>query len=109
MNKQQHTPKIPKGYPITGEIVACKAKEGYALCSGDFEVALVNLDALSPDASRDYALSIVRAVNSHQALIEALGQAHLAVQELCNDQDPANECWNVLRQIENALEQAKCS
>ncbi len=71
--------KTPKGYPITGELTACKAKEGYALCSGDFEVAIVNLDAVSPDASREYALSIKRAVNSHAALVEALELARQCI------------------------------
>lgn len=81
--------KIPKGYPITGHLIACKAKEGYALCSGDFEVALVNLDAVSPDASREYALSIVRVVNNHGLLIEAMQRAA--------DMLPANAACGILR------------
>ena len=30
----------------------------------------------------------------------ALSIAEAGLQELCNDQDPANECWNTLRAIQ---------
>lgn len=37
------------------------------------------------------------------ALLAALMEAESAIQELCNDQDPANECWAVLGRIRAAI------
>lgn len=36
-------------------------------------------------------------------LLEALQRAEIAVAELCQDQNPANECWNILREVRTAL------
>lgn len=40
------------------------------------------------------------------AMYQALLSAEIAAAELCQGQDPANECWNTLRQIRDALELA---
>lgn len=44
-----------------------------------------------------------RLIAAAPELYEALEQAEIAVQELCNDQNPANECWNILRSVRTAL------
>jgi len=38
---------------------------------------------------------------------EALKVAEIASEELCQGQDPANECWNTLRMIRAALAKAE--
>lgn len=40
-------------------------------------------------------------------LLEALKLAQLAVSELCYEQDPANECWNVLQVVNSAIAKAE--
>lgn len=40
-------------------------------------------------------------------MYDALLAAELAVEELCRGQDPANECWNVLRRIQGARAKAE--
>jgi selenocysteine lyase/cysteine desulfurase len=53
------------------------------------------------------AAFIVRAVNSHDVLVKALEGAEIAVAELCHDQNPANECWNILSGVRAALASAR--
>jgi hypothetical protein len=38
-----------------------------------------------------------RLIAAAPQLLEVLLVAECGIQELCNDQDPANECWNTLR------------
>lgn len=40
-------------------------------------------------------------------MYEALKVAEIASEELCQGQDPANECWNTLRMIRAALAKAE--
>lgn len=61
---------------------------------------------VAPDA-KAIAAFIVRAVKSHDALVKALESAEIAVAELCQDQNPANECWNILSGVRTALASAR--
>lgn len=40
-------------------------------------------------------------------LVKALEGAEIAVAELCQDQNPANECWNILSEIRATLSSLK--
>jgi hypothetical protein len=46
-------------------------------------------------------------ISAAPEMYEALKRAEIAVQELCNDQHPGNECWNILREIRAALTKAE--
>ena len=53
------------------------------------------------------AALIVKATNNYEALVKALEYARVGIVELCHEQNPANECWNILREIDAALAGAK--
>jgi hypothetical protein len=40
-------------------------------------------------------------------MLDALKQAELAVSELCQGQDPANQCWQTLREVRAAIDHAE--
>lgn len=44
--------------------------------------------------------------DSHDAMLAALLQAEIAVEQLCHGQDPANQCWYTLAQIGVAIRKA---
>lgn len=67
------------------------------------QVAAALSDAVQSEAERHANARLIAAAPE---LYEALTQAEIAVQELCNDQNPANECWNILRSIRTALSKA---
>lgn len=47
-----------------------------------------------------------RLIAAAPEMLAALIQAEIAVEQLCCEQDPANECWNILRQIRAAISKA---
>ena len=56
-----------KGYPLHDELWYAKAKQGYAIGSGDLEIGIINLDAMSELASMEYARDICAAYNAEAA------------------------------------------
>lgn len=81
-----------------------RAPDGQQVTTYGLNIAAV----MSSPSDEDRANSafVIKAVNAHHELVEALQQARIAVAELCQGQDAANECWNILRQIDGALSQA---
>jgi hypothetical protein len=64
-----------------------------------------NIAARRKVASREQCTAEIEALikEAQSDLLAALAQADIAVEQLCHGQDPANECWNVLRRIRAAL------
>jgi hypothetical protein len=48
-----------------------------------------------------------RVIRAAPDMLEALERAEVATAELCQDQDPANECWTILSEIRAAIAKAK--
>jgi ribosomal protein S7 len=75
-------------------------------------VANVNSET-GPDASSAPAMrqmprdANARLIAAAPDMLEALREAEHASQELCNGQDPANECWAVLARIRAAIAKAE--
>lgn len=64
----------------------------------------------TPERAAANAALIVKAVNRDHhfdELVKALEYARVGIAELCHEQNPANECWNILREIDAALAGAK--
>lgn len=52
-------------------------------------------------------ISNARLIAAAPDLLAALESAELAVEQLCQGQDPANQCWFVLTEIRAAIAKAK--
>jgi hypothetical protein len=80
--------------------------------AAESRVALVDMQAEvkkterwhADDAERDANARLIAAAPD---LLEAANMAEGAVAQLCEGQDPANECWNVLSTIRAAIAKAE--
>lgn len=98
--ESKHTPTPYKG-PCAPDSNQVRSKAHVHTADGEKIAVLVGKDA---DRNGRF---IVRACNAHEELIAALKQSEIAVAELCQGQNPANECWNILKQVRAALAKAE--
>lgn len=80
-------------------------KTGYGILSCD---GVANSpQGLCDPGNADLIASAPTLLAQRDQLLKALESAVIAVEQLCVDQDPANECHNVLRTARAAVEKAK--
>ncbi len=70
-------------------------------------IAQIGTETVDDDTrSFDEHEANARLIAAAPDMLAALRQAELASAELCQGQDPANACWDTLRQIQAALAKA---
>lgn len=93
-NQLKHTPgpwafDIDRFEVVTGDDVSAR-------------IATVDAD----NAMHETALADLKLIAAAPDMLAALRSAELAVEELCQGQDNANQCWVVLREIRDAIQLA---